>query len=104
MTHTHTPGPWHCSHETSLHGTKLIYGADGYLIADAGRIHHRTETEMEANARLIAAAPELLEACKSFLSIIHAACEMDEKILRLSELDTQTTLAEIAITKATGGK
>jgi hypothetical protein len=60
----HTPGPWHYEPDLSLHDTRLIYGSDGRLVADAGRIHKRTEAEMDANARLIGAAPGMLEALK----------------------------------------
>ncbi|BCM88763.1 hypothetical protein IAD21_00605 [Abditibacteriota bacterium] len=54
----HTKGSWHVSDNTH-HGCRLIYGPDGFLVADAGRIPRRSEEEMDANARLIAAAPEL---------------------------------------------
>ena len=50
----HTPGPWH----VDLGG--FVY-SPRTKVADAG--FARTEPERTANAYLIAAAPELLDAC-----------------------------------------
>jgi hypothetical protein len=50
----HTPGPWACPH-----GAR-IYGADSHLVAETA-FEHRGTTETEANAALMAAAPEMLE-------------------------------------------
>ena len=69
---THTPGPWHYS--------EVIRGRDQYYrqiradfkIAEVHACHSgvagtkKGKAEDEANARLIAAAPELLEQCKLF--------------------------------------
>ena len=57
MEHKHTPGPW------SINGNKI--DGNGYHIVSVNS--HRT-SEGEANARLIAAAPELLEIVKSILA------------------------------------
>lgn len=55
MTTKHSPGPW------TLNGV-LVRDAENLPIADAyGR---ETDPIHKANARLIAAAPELLEACQ----------------------------------------
>lgn len=53
----HTPGPWH----TGGYSSRIIYAGDGFAVADATVFHGRHEGEHEANARLIAAAPELLD-------------------------------------------
>lgn len=60
--HKHTPGPWQIS-VTSDDGDYIFYGveADGVAIADV----YRGEKH-EANARLIAAAPEMYEAMRRF--------------------------------------
>lgn len=54
----HTPGPWH----TGGSGT-IIYDAEGWGVANATVFHGRREPGQSViNARLIAAAPDLLEA------------------------------------------
>lgn len=59
MNTQHTPGPWFVrDHEYG----EFVYCKNGYIIS--GPINKRTDG---ANARLIAAAPDLLEALKAFL-------------------------------------
>jgi hypothetical protein len=59
----HTPKPWSVD---SNDAQQIIADCDGLLVAE---IHDaagdRTETEVDANRRLIAAAPELLAALES---------------------------------------
>jgi len=57
METTHTPGPWYYA------GMRTIGGPDDRMVADCFSTNRPRET-CEANARLIAAAPELLEACE----------------------------------------
>jgi len=65
MNTTHTPGPWIIRHLT---GFPLMIAtqpdADGFgePIADTSR--HMLPAQAQANARLIAAAPDLLAACR----------------------------------------
>jgi len=56
---TFTPGPWHA------HGTKVSTWETQEQIEFHGD-EVIAETGFKANARLIAAAPELLEQCKLF--------------------------------------
>lgn len=60
----HTPGPW--SYHRSLHNRSIngayINASDGSRIATVSRNADRHIDEKEANARLIAAAPDLLAA------------------------------------------
>src|SRR3990167_7565144 len=70
----HTPGPWQAGRAdmaTVEYGvdSKWIY-ADKKYIALASGNDVDTWDEVMANAHLIAAAPELLEACKKALSYI----------------------------------
>lgn len=67
MTNTtaHTPGPWLVYNEAARfpgidgrNSSVVVYGTDNELEGVKGRTH----AEALANARLIAAAPELLEA------------------------------------------
>ena len=64
---THTPGPWN-EHEGFITGR---FKSDNEIhdICDprCAPVDADTICEMDANARLIAAAPELLEVCKELL-------------------------------------
>lgn len=51
------PGPWHIGEANPW----LVYAADGYAVADL-RTYHGRHPDTKADARLIAAAPEMLEA------------------------------------------
>jgi len=66
----HTPGPWKVEHR----GYKYIVSKsrDGYITRDVCRMDGSTMAAFaqEANARLIAAAPELLEALKDALQLL----------------------------------
>ncbi len=60
----HTPGPWKIADGDSLRCSLWgwsIMSSDGYWVAVA---HEEEEESDKANARLIAAAPEMLEALK----------------------------------------
>ena len=86
MTAAHTPGPWFVQESDHADTGLLIKPIPGQVVAECDPV-----PEMEANARLIAAAPELLEALQ--------ACV---KLLREDGTTTQRALAAIA--KATGGQ
>jgi hypothetical protein len=63
----HTPAPWSVSVDTN---TEVI-GPHQRTICRAHRdAPTRSEEETRANARLISAAPELLEACESALRFL----------------------------------
>ena len=69
----YTPGPWRESDEVENHGThweaKIIGGGGGTVARVTSRGVHGPDrkAEMYANARLIAAAPALLEAAEILL-------------------------------------
>jgi len=101
----HTPGPWsyrkvprkqeweintgrcpNLGHE-SWTGMAVVFGCDDD--PKMGKVVG------EANARLIAAAPDLLEACKAMVSAQHAGPITDEMMLAWKQ-------ARAAMDKATG--
>lgn len=100
MNAKHTPGPWN----TGQRGRMLNVGHNGTLIAtiDCRSQHPAVEAEAHANARLIAAAPELLEALHSALNIEGAAI-LGAQSGAWTGLDVQYHFGKIraAITKAT---
>lgn len=108
----HTPGPWFTG-AWSSHGIiifKKNQGAQGTFVGyaqgypygqkptDEDRTHFLSEAEAEANARLIAAAPELLEALQDLLGLIHRI----EERTPIFESDGQIYRAEAAIRMAEG--
>ena len=82
MTTTHTPGPWAVS--AGSYGPEMqINGADGFgvaLCADGVG-----DGVMERNARLIAAAPDLLAALRLALPHVQACAEKDDSLARLND-------------------
>lgn len=65
----HTPGPWPWKYTSDgkriVIGEGLVEGPNGYEVAEVYSDDCPAEIA-EANARLISAAPELLEQCKLF--------------------------------------
>lgn len=64
----HTEGPWHIGVRQPA-SDKFIYGPKGEEVADCDRLTNFPDENL-GNARLIAAAPELLEACKYALECL----------------------------------
>lgn len=66
-TNKHTPGPWIAKRvrDSETNGDLDIDSVDGYHIAES--IGGLDDGEEEANARLIAAAPDLLHACAAIV-------------------------------------
>ena len=81
----HTPGPWNCN-RASAAGREIIVSEVSPV--DVAVLSHRdkSQSEINANARLIAAAPDLLEALREI------AADYSDPI----------RLARAAIAKATG--
>ena len=55
----HTPGPWRYAPTNTETVSHLVRCSEGHAIAD---VTHWFDLPVEANARLIAAAPDMLEA------------------------------------------
>jgi hypothetical protein len=120
MTSKHTPGPWGVSH--GGHGSPHGFVIDEYYVLNrtladdvaiaADIVDPATQMPSEANARLIAAAPELLEALRFLLPHVehaHADSCGDSDSYNNAEvpscgcgLDAAVESAHAAIAKATG--
>lgn len=94
----HTPGPWHINEDQKDCGAgKLsIEAKDEYFIAQVDE-----SVSQEANAKLIAAAPELLEALRE---LDECYCEAGNDLSKEDRHRHRMTLikARAAIEKATG--
>ena len=88
MTHTHTTSPWHLGKRS---GNPAIYGKDGTEIVE---ILQGLTPEWRENARLIAAAPEMLAALKGLLADRYLADPIN---------DCRMAKARAAIAKAERG-
>jgi hypothetical protein len=107
----HTPGPWKAQPREFPEGQWFLEGQwevvstceNERLIAEAAP-HIDSDSE-EANARLIAAAPELLEALVGLMRVM-PVLPADAKTVRGIEqqYDAAHRAARAAIAKATGDK
>jgi len=94
----HTPSPWNYS-ASHPRITKHVFG--GYIIPDV------CEVETEENARLIAAAPELLASETQFVQLCNnlaVALTEDQITEAIRELTSHCHAARAVISKATGGQ
>jgi hypothetical protein len=94
----HTPGPWECTIDS--HGRGRILGngcwvATTWTVADDD---NNKRYPAEANASLIAAAPDLLEACKQARAALPDAWFAEKNGVPRSVID----LLNSAIYKAEG--
>jgi hypothetical protein len=97
----HTPGPWKIR-SIGVNGSQTVYA----MRNDVATAYDRApmvKGECEANAQLIAAAPELLEALQEAL----AWCEIDatdeDGFPSQEMLENRVEILREAIAKATGG-
>ena len=115
MTTSHSPGPWKAEEERGvpylkIRGSKL---GERFKIANVLEpvyegSRQRESDETIANARLIAAAPELLEALKESLAALEwvveqgggPACEHDGGVVCFCKENNAINSARAAISKA----
>ncbi len=115
-----TPGPWEATNSyTTIYGPlggdsgdgcKTDYN-DGWMVAEVqnyqsfvnGELTELGEGPRKANAQLIAAAPELLEAAK-YMSEVAASCIAKGQVEKDGELCRSIDQAIEAIAKAEGRK
>lgn len=72
---THTPGPW-ATYDADQMGTYTVIGQDGEFVAWT-RDMHKPDAECEANARLIAKAPEMLAQLEQVVSVFGSLARMN---------------------------
>lgn len=97
----HTPGPWsvfphYCKYDGPgpYENTWLIGKGQYDTIAEVRPGHDEYDSQNDANARLIAAAPDLLEACKQAKKFLEPVLDEPGRTVFWSLVD--------AIAKATG--
>ena len=105
----HTPGPWA---RMEYPQNDMVLGADGLLVANCG--NDLLVNQVCPNARLIAAAPELLHEHKQWASVFGSALAdaLQGNYRRIDDLahgvgirmvNGEPTMASAAITKAEEG-
>ena len=95
----HTPGPWY---DVAFYGNHSIGSVD-VRVAEVVR-DGVDDVEGEANARLIAAAPDLLDALRNALDTIEIGQRIrDPKWDGSAAPHSTIGMARAAIAKATGG-
>jgi hypothetical protein len=88
----HTPGPWHCDGGVQVRTGQFL------AICEAMASPNRSIDAARANARLIAAAPELLEALRLFVSV----CDTAPPTELMASIGSACKQARAAIAKAEG--
>src|ERR1043166_6841528 len=116
LTMTHTPGPWlvrytpKASRFPGMPGIWREIVADGLVVAEVYEDDEPADSEAcpsfgpdeaEANARLIAAAPELIDSLKAVVATSDAL--QDAGHYRIGNMKALYEQATTAVTKATGG-
>ena len=67
----HTPGPWRVgTDDRSIFTVRGTTSAGMQHIATAAGCASLNDADLRANARLIAAAPELAEACQALIALV----------------------------------
>ncbi len=101
---THTPGPWTATRQIEVHDDshldEVYYSVDLDTANQPGTKHHAyiarvdgmRDERMEANARLIASAPEMLEALEDIAQMplgSHAARRVADAAIRRAKGEGQ---------------
>lgn len=106
---SHTPGPWRVDEDGFVWGCcpgPAFMKTAHFLVAEVrgwGYLQYRADGEQvqAANARLIAAAPELYEALEAAYMVLTSWVPTPQKT-RLEEHADAVTLASAALAKARG--
>lgn len=104
----HTPGPWKVLRPTGDIGGQdhnwHVTDAEDTFVAHVFGFNHAIDDQSEANARLIAAAPQMLEAleaCADYWHIKHNPGDEHGELLSLSAERAQR-LIRVALAAAKG--
>jgi hypothetical protein len=107
MSAKHTPGPWIVEYDkegawevASPNGSRT----NGYLVVCSRKAHHLMADQMNANARLIATAPELLEALQTIRGVILLQRDVIERGMQAKAWALPLEVIDAAIQKATAGE
>lgn len=103
----HTPGPWTIRFGLNVMGKDVRYPSQERLVANAGGHanniwNEQVTAENEANARLIAAAPDLLEALKEILAAGESYVDSADEVKAMLRFGRANDAARAAIAKAEG--
>jgi hypothetical protein len=94
----HTPGPWRYE---EFGPNVIIKATKNPMLSVVHSLYHESREQMEANADLIAAAPELLEALEKMVGLFEPGRIYDFK--EVSALSSEALhIAMAAIAKAKG--
>lgn len=102
ITPKHTPGPWACV-LSCLPGSTYTIGSRLGAVATVPDKHPSASRESESNARLIASAPELLEALERLVALDSSAGKVVLITTYMESVSSAIKDARNAIAKATGG-
>ena len=114
MSNKHTPGPWVIETVPTSVGICHKIGPfpprrpddvtprSACLYADYPSVHNPADNELYANARLIAAAPELLAALQSFVEVMDESFGYPDTANEVDKLTKAAAKARAAIAKALG--
>jgi FMN phosphatase YigB (HAD superfamily) len=87
----HTPGPWECG--KFAHYFTDVVAVDGRRVATA-TIAYRSSAEADANARLLAAAPDLLAALRTARERIVSLSDATGSVSRRTLADIDAAIAK----------
>lgn len=97
----HTPGPW----KSQWNGNWLVQTAGGWLVAKVAAPKAKgnfSPENVEANARLITAAPELLVIAEELVALRGKWDSIEDRWERYMAITNIALKARAAITKAKG--
>jgi hypothetical protein len=98
----HTPGPWSWGRDVD-EAINVYFDDDGDGIPDAEVFaSDAPDDNSEANARLIAAAPDLAEACRELIAAIDAGIQSRTLLECEGKPGSTMSRARAAIAKALG--